>query len=90
MADNSTIIQNYEREIAIRSAKALKAAENPTGYVAAKALSCPRGVIDVGQRISKLDFADDSAFEERLAEGYIVPEPKPANEPSKSVEDKKK
>jgi hypothetical protein len=92
MADNSAIIQNYEREIAVRSAKALKAAETSTGFVVApgKALSCPRGVIDEGQRISKLDFADDSVFDERLAEGYIVVEPKATPEPVKAADDKAK
>lgn len=80
-------IQEQDTANSARAAKALEASYTGTGFVVAKGkggLACPRGIVDEGQPISELDFADAAAFQARMKEGYIVADPnKPAEDKAK-------
>lgn len=82
--------KNYDRTLAERAAKAHAAAEKGTGYVVAdgRALTTPRGVIGSGEPIGPLDFQTDADFDHRKAEGYVVPEKRPAEDKKPAVDDK--
>lgn len=67
-------VLDHDRYLARRRKEALDAAEHPTGYRIAKgkSLSTPRGIVSEGENITPVDFETREAFEQRLAEGYIV------------------
>lgn len=71
---DSQIVAEHGRYLTRRMKECLDAAERPSGYVIApgKSLSTPRGIVDEGQNITLVDFDNREAFEQRLAEGYIV------------------
>jgi hypothetical protein len=67
-------VLDHDRYLARRMKESMDAAEVPSGYVIApgKSLSTPRGVVSEGESITLVDFETREAFEQRLAEGYII------------------